>query len=962
MTNRHPSSQSFIFFIAVTVAYSDNTSFKRMTYGSIMATVKDKTSRVKVSRRLNESEQDHIRHTFLSAGGSAPPFDSHLANDPDEDKDGKLTPFHHECFYNHGDDLVNALKSHLDNMSDAEEINWQDSIGLSPLHLLCGFNGSIHFVEALELLLEKGANLKAVDLRGYTPFHYMCFNAMLTTEVQLQGLTILIRHGSDINAKEYRVRASPLHLLCNYNTNKKLDPIISFFVLHRASLHARTSENRTALHCLCRTHHGEDLLGTVTLLVRHGADANVRDDNNITALHEVCLFYQKPNLGSVIDQLLSSKSTCVNYVAMHKRTALHLIAIHYHYANLPELLESMITKHGADPNQSDDKYRTPFHYFLQYNRSSRWREAIEALIRLGGDLERRDLKFGRSALHQACLNLYQAAELPDIISFMIKNGANVNLLDKHNRSVLHYLTSASAVNLNVGRCIELILPHLKEQTVDEVSVQGTTALTQAARMGCVATLRHLIPKTNKNVTDSFGKNVLEYLKELGERKVRPICSCCQAAGSFVLPQALVISLTSKERVRLRHPERFSLAELGRYVLDTSPYVTFLYEDHLFKLATPKWMEFLDFWNNSKRLSLNDIVRVQRFIRDLTHPCKLPPLIPPRRNKCGWCDTIGTVYSYVKALTDKVGQMDYRFRPSSVIVYGSLAEGSKLFAPDTYHYAVVLADWHEDPLHPQTVRYNGDEALVEQFASRKSLGEISSSKLSKYYNGILETAASWIQRFEIFEYWTSSFDEIHTTLYLVYRGKNNQAPLRLAVSLSLVIERAPGQALLRSQLPSWCRVAERDEKMEYLGAKPNMEGWRSIYPALERDSIRHSGSTVLQVFQLIKLLVAATKSTEDGQIMKEDPTSFALKNCLLYYMELNPPPWNTVDFILHSQGVIDVLLDKHDFSMSFFDGKDKITFDQMPLFTPIPFDVKKKVMLIKLQLKFLHNDRHHSFTI
>lgn len=302
---------------------------------------------IQVSRRLNESEQDHIRHTFLSAGGSAPPFDSHLANDPDEDKDGKLTPFHHECFYNHGDDLVNALKSHLDNMSDAEEINWQDSIGLSPLHLLCGFNGSIHFVEALELLLEKGANLKAVDLRGYTPFHYMCFNAMLTTEVQLQGLTILIRHGSDINAKEYRVRASPLHLLCNYNTNKKLDPIISFFVLHRASLHARTSENRTALHCLCRTHHGEDLLGTVTLLVRHGADANVRDDNNITALHEVCLFYQKPNLGSVIDQLLSSKSTCVNYVAMHKRTALHLIAIHYHYANLPELLESMITKHGS---------------------------------------------------------------------------------------------------------------------------------------------------------------------------------------------------------------------------------------------------------------------------------------------------------------------------------------------------------------------------------------------------------------------------------------------------------------------------------------------------------------------------------------------------------------------------------------------------------------------------------------
>lgn len=201
-------------------------------------------------------------------------------------------------------------------------------------------------MEALALLLENGANLKAVDLRGYTPFHYMCFNAVIRTEDQLQGVAMLLRHGADINAKEFRVRASPLHLLCNYNTSKKLDSILSFFVLQRASLHARTIENRTALHCLCRTHHGEHLLGAVSILVRHGADANVRDDKNITALHEVCLFYHLPNLNEVIDQLLSAKATCINFGAMHKRTALHLIGIHYHNANLPELLESMIGKHG----------------------------------------------------------------------------------------------------------------------------------------------------------------------------------------------------------------------------------------------------------------------------------------------------------------------------------------------------------------------------------------------------------------------------------------------------------------------------------------------------------------------------------------------------------------------------------------------------------------------------------------
>lgn len=584
------------------------------------------------------------------------------------------------------------------------------------------------------------------------------------------------------------------------------------------------------------------------------------------------------------------------------------------------------------------------------------------LIRYGADLESRDSKLGRSALFHACLNFYQVAQLPGVIGLLIKNKANVNVLDKYKRSVLHYLTSAVSVDLNVSRCVELILPHLKPETVNEVSVEGTTALTQAARIGCVATLRQLIPLANKNITDAFGKNVLDYLKELGERKVRPFCSCCQTVSSFELPSPIVKLLTGKERLRLRHPEEFGLGELGRYLLDVTPYVTFLDEDQLYKAPAPKWLEFLDFWKNSRLLTLSDTTRMVKLIRDMTHSCKLPPLIPARRNKCGWCDAVGNVYNYVKAVTERAGQMDGRFRPSSVIAYGSLAEGSKLFAPDAYHFAVVMADWFEDPRNPQTVRFQGEDVLVDQFSSQRNLSDVSSSKVCQYYHGLLETAASWVQRFEIFEHWTSSFDEINTTLYVVYRAKNNQPPLRLAIVLTLAIERAPGKALVRTKLPPWCRVAERDEKMEYLAGKPGTDGWRSIYPALERDSIRHSGSTVLQVFQLLKLLVAAINSNEDGEVLKQDPSSFALKNCLLIYMELNPPPWNTADIVLHSQGVIDVLLDKHDFSMSFFDGRDKLSVDQMPLFTPIPFEIKKRVMLIKLRLTFLRNDRHHSFTI
>ncbi|EFX72354.1 hypothetical protein DAPPUDRAFT_326318 [Daphnia pulex] len=136
---------------------------------------------------------------------------------------------------------------------------------------------------------------------------------------------------------------------------------------------------------------------------------------NITALHEVCLFYRRPHLGDVIDQLLSAKATCINYEAMHKRKVLHLIALY-----------SRLT--GSDPN------------------------------------------------------------------------------------------------------------------------------------------RQLIPMANKNITDSFGKNVLEYLLELCERKVRAICSCCQSVGPPELAPTLVKNLTKKERIRLRQPEKFDgIVELGNAI-------------------------------------------------------------------------------------------------------------------------------------------------------------------------------------------------------------------------------------------------------------------------------------------------------------------------------------------------------------------------------------------------------------
>ena len=173
-------------------------------------------------------------------------------------------------------------------------------------------------------------------------------------------------------------------------------------------------------------------------------------------------------------------------------------------------------------------------------------------------------------------------------------------------------------------------------------------------------------------------------------------------------------------------------------------------------------------------------------------------------------------------------MDRRFRAAGVVTYGSIAEGTRLSAPDAFHFAVVLDSFVENPSFPQSVQFVSPTDRVDVFHTKKNPPNIDGSKLSKYYHCLIAVAMSWVQRFEIFHHWKVSFDEAITTIYLVYRPKNNAPPVRLAVSLLLAVRRSPGESLIRSDLPPWARLAERGEEMEYLTPKPGSECWKVIY--------------------------------------------------------------------------------------------------------------------------------------
>ncbi|WP_341823276.1 ankyrin repeat domain-containing protein [Wolbachia endosymbiont (group A) of Agelastica alni] len=62
--------------------------------------------------------------------------------------------------------------------------------------------------KTVRLLVEKGANVNAADVEGYTALH------LAVTEKRLETVRELIKSGGNVNAEEYGNKCTPLHLAC----------------------------------------------------------------------------------------------------------------------------------------------------------------------------------------------------------------------------------------------------------------------------------------------------------------------------------------------------------------------------------------------------------------------------------------------------------------------------------------------------------------------------------------------------------------------------------------------------------------------------------------------------------------------------------------------------------------------------------------------------------------------------
>lgn len=182
----------------------------------------------------------------------------------------------------------------------------------------------INRLKLIHFLLEKGANVNAVDKYGLTLLHHLAkdWNDLDSEEI----IDFLVAKGADINAKDNE-GLTPLH----YASQRNLE-ICQGLIKHKANVNALSNMDVTPLHCSASHHHSE----ITQFLIMHGAHMEAKNQEGYTPL--LCAAESAKNIekSAEVIKILANFGVDINAQksgcsAFHSTqdTALHLAVIKY---------------------------------------------------------------------------------------------------------------------------------------------------------------------------------------------------------------------------------------------------------------------------------------------------------------------------------------------------------------------------------------------------------------------------------------------------------------------------------------------------------------------------------------------------------------------------------------------------------------------------------------------------------
>ena len=269
---------------------------------------------------------------------------------------------------------------------------------------------------AVKFLLDMGADINARDEDGNTALHFAAripYRDLQTPSKSRPVVELLIERGADLNAVNFRGIA-PLGnaVIYDYFTSRIL--VRHGADVHRAEIIARAAAFGTA--------------GTVRMLLAHGADVNLRYIDGQTALIFSCAGREYIDVDKI--RILIKAGADLNAQDDFGKTAL-IYATISEAANIFrrefEILSELL-KNGADANIRDNDGKTALIHAAERGNT----QNITQLLENGADANIRDNDGKTAIMYTFICHGCRVSDIAELIS----HGADVNLQDKDGNTVL----------------------------------------------------------------------------------------------------------------------------------------------------------------------------------------------------------------------------------------------------------------------------------------------------------------------------------------------------------------------------------------------------------------------------------------------------------------------------------------------------------------------------------------------
>jgi cytohesin len=229
-------------------------------------------------------------------------------------------------------------------------------------------------------LVERGADLEAIDIEGCTPPH------KAAEENNFGIASILLTHGANADAVNNDGK-TPLHLVCG-RSRLEDGSMIDLLLAHGADIDAPDPKGNTPLLLA----DSDNYRVLFTTLLANGADVCVQNNNGLTPLHLAGIWFEREEV-DLANALLAGAAggadvTAVNHIGIPGGVGTPL---HVAFHETGHFMVEFLLKNGADVNDRSDNGRCSLQTAIEdstgfWDKKGKWKPLVAIMIEYGADL------------------------------------------------------------------------------------------------------------------------------------------------------------------------------------------------------------------------------------------------------------------------------------------------------------------------------------------------------------------------------------------------------------------------------------------------------------------------------------------------------------------------------------------------------------------------------------------------